>query len=76
MFSITYRLISKDPDEEIPRRISKNGQLFRSLVWGLNEAKLFMVVSGWMEVSYTGFVNSRGDCCFVTVRHSSVLCAC
>ena len=52
----SHRVISKDPDEETPRRISKNGQLFHSLVWSKNEAKLFMVVSGWMEVSHTGFV--------------------
>jgi hypothetical protein len=44
------RCISKDPDDETPRRISTDGQFFRSLVWDLNEAKLFMVVSGWMEV--------------------------
>ncbi|XP_028407657.1 uncharacterized protein LOC114530260 [Dendronephthya gigantea] len=45
-----FRCISKDPDDETPRRISTNGQLFRPLVWDLNEAKLFMVVSGWMEI--------------------------
>ncbi|XP_046845451.1 uncharacterized protein LOC124439271 isoform X2 [Xenia sp. Carnegie-2017] len=44
-----FRCISKDPDDETPRRIWSEGQLFRSLVWNVNEAKLFMIVSGWME---------------------------
>lgn len=43
-----------------------DGQLFRSLVWNLNEAKLFMVVSGWMEVGY-GLVFMKEEAVFITL---------
>ena len=50
--SLLFRFIEQHPDDAKYRRVYKRRSKFKKLVWNVHSAKLFMAVSGWMEVNY------------------------